>query len=266
MARVNFWQYIVDEEGRPLENVNIRFYLSDNPTQESDIFTHPTFGPSTTTSSANIKTDGNGFFQFWIGDEFETLGGYSAAQKFRLTWQRAGILLGSINNIDIFPPLFQVDETDSNSSTAQQKNKTVSNYMAYLWTTHVNSTYASTIEPHSILPVDITKTNTVVNKLVSNSLMNYILSAIASAGTLSIESTAAVERNFLIESWTPTGSAYYANINHFIGREFPIVQLRFYTGEKAGMTYQPKKIVSLDENSLRVHVTENTSTNLTVVG
>ncbi len=263
MARIHYWQYIVDEEGRPLENVNIRFYLSDNPTQESDIFTHPELGTSTLTSVADIQTDGNGFFEFWIGDEFETLAGYSATQKFRLTWERAGILIGSINNIDVFPPLFQVDETDSSSSTKLEKNKTVSNYLAYTWTQHADSTYASDDPPHSVLPVDITSTNSIANKLVSNNLMNYILSAVASAGTLSIEATAAIERNFTITSWTPTGSDFYINVNHFIGREYPIVQMRFSPSKD---TYNPKKVVSINENSLRIHVTDNIPTELTIVG
>jgi len=263
MARIHYWQYIVDEEGRPLENVNIRFYLSDNPTQQADIFTHPELGTSTFTNVANIQTNGNGFFEFWIGDEFETLAGYSSTQKFRLTWERAGILLGSINNIDVFPPLFQVDETDSTSSTTLEKNKTVSNYLANIWSTHADSTYADADPPHNVVPVDITSQNSTVNKLVSNNLMNYILSAVASAGTLSIESTAAIERNFTIESWSPTGSDFYANVNHFIGREYPIVQMRFSNTKN---TYNPKKVVSLTENSLRIHVTENAATELTIVG
>jgi hypothetical protein len=237
--------------------------LSDNPTQEADIFTHPALGTSTFTSVANIKTNGNGFFEFWIGDEFETLAGYSSMQKFRLTWERAGIIMGSINNIDVFPPLFQVDQTDGSSSTALEKNKTVSNYLGYIWSQHVASTYASEDPPHSILPVDITGTSTTVNKLVSNNLMNYIMSAITSAGTLSIESTAAIERNFTIESWTPTGSDFYINVNHFIGREFPVVQMRF---SNTWDTYKPKKIVSLNENSLRIHVTENRASQLTIIG
>jgi hypothetical protein len=263
MARIHYWQYIVDEEGRPLEGVNVLFYLNDNPTQEADIFTHPALGASTYTSSAGIKTDGNGFFEFWIGDEFETLAGYSAVQKFRLTWERAGILIGSINNIDIFPPLFQVDETDGTSSTKNEKNKTVSNNLAYTWSNHVDSTYASTVPPHDILPVVETSQDAAINKLVSNSLMNYILSAIASAGTLSIESTAAIERNFTISSWSASGSNYYANINHFIGREYPIVQLRF-TDTKT--VYKPIRIASTSANSLRILVSENNSTEITVIG
>jgi len=29
MARVHYWQYIVDSEGRPMEDIEVRFYLND---------------------------------------------------------------------------------------------------------------------------------------------------------------------------------------------------------------------------------------------
>lgn len=262
MARLHYWQYIVDEEGRPLEDVNIRWYLNDNPTQEADIFTHPTLGATTTTSTADIQTDGNGFFQMWIGDEFEDLGGYAATQKFRLTWERAGILIGSIPNIDVFPPLFQVDETDSTSSTTEDKNKTISNTLAYKWDTHADSTHENS-EPHDFVPVDDTKQDTIFNKMVSNNLMNYILSAIASAGTLSIESTAAVERNFTVTSWSASGIDYYTNLNHFIGRQYPIVQIRDSVNE---LMIQPKKVIAIDENTIRLFLSDNPTVEVTVVG
>jgi hypothetical protein len=263
MARLHYWQYIVDAEGRPLENVNIRFYLNDNPTQEADIFTHPTLGSTTTTSTANKKTDGNGFFEFWVGDEFEDLGGYSSTQQFRLAWERAGILLGSISNIDVFPPLFQVDETDNTSSTKDEKNKTISNALAYKWDYHADSTHESSIAPHDFQPVDDSKTDTVYNKMVSNSLMNYLLSAIASAGTLSIESTAAIERNFSVTSWTATGSNYYANLNHFIGRQYPIVQIRDSISE---LMINPMKVIAVDTNQIRIFLADNPNVEVTIVG
>ena len=113
MARIHYWQYIVDDQGRPLQDVNIRLYLSDNPTQEADIFTHHALGAPTTTSIALLKTNGDGFFELWVGDEFENVGGYVSTQKFKLVWQRAGIQIGSISNIDVYPPVFKVDETDN---------------------------------------------------------------------------------------------------------------------------------------------------------
>jgi hypothetical protein len=53
MARYHYWQYIVDEEGTPLDNVEIRFYLSDGTgigSVEASIYRNPSTGAITTTS------------------------------------------------------------------------------------------------------------------------------------------------------------------------------------------------------------------------
>ena len=261
MARVHYWQYIVDEEGRPLENVDIRFLLSDEPTEEAEIFTHNSLGGPTITSSANITTDGNGFFEFWVGDEFELLGGYVATQKFLLTWQRAGILFGQIDDIDVFPPIFTVDETDNTSPVKDQKNKMVSNALAYKWDTHADLTAGD--QPHSFQPVDTSSLNTVNNKMVSNSLINYLLSALSSAGTISIEASAAIERQFIISSWTVSGNEYYVSIDHFLDNTYPLVQIRD-TGTND--QYIPGKVVSLSNNAIRIFAAEDNNSTITVVG
>lgn len=261
MSRIYYWQFILDEEGRPLESVDIRFYLQDNPSEEAEIFTHPSLGVSTTTSEANIQTDGNGFFEFWVGDEFEDSGGYASTQKFILEWNRAGIYTGSIDNIDVFPPLFTVDEADNTSVSKDDKNKLVSNALAFKWDNHVDSGIAG--RPHQFAPVDTTKTDTTKNKLVSNSLINYLLTALASAGTLSIEASAAIERNFDITSWTASGDDYYTNIDHFIGNQYPIFQIRNTDTDEL---YIPKRVVTISENTIRVFVSEENNSSVTVVG
>lgn len=261
MARVHYWQYILDEDGRPLENVEIRFYLNDNPTVEAEIFTDPALGISTTTGEANILTNGDGFFEFWIGDEFEILSGYSSSQKFRLTWARAGIYSGFINDIDVFPPIFTVDEDDNTSVIKDDKNKLVSNELAYKWDTHVDAEIGGA--PHEFAPVDTTSSDETFNKLVSNSLINYLLTALASAGTLSIEASGAVERQFTISSWSPSGDDFYSNVDHFIGNSYPIVQIRNTDEEKM---YIPSKIVSINTNTIRIFVAEEINSKVTVIG
>ena len=267
MARIHYWQYIVDDQGRPLQDVNVRLYLSDNPTQEADIFTHHALGAPTITSTTNLKTDDNGFFELWIGDEFENIGGYVSTQKFKLVWQRAGIQIGSISNIDVFPPVFKVDETDNISSTVTDKNKTISNELAYGWDTHVDTGIAGT--PHDFNSVDTNKTDTVYNKLVSNSLMNYILSAIASAGTLSIAATGAVERSFTVTSWTASAGAYYTVLSHFIGRQYPVLQVSHASDVAGGLAdfrYDPLKVKSLNTNQIELWVSENRHAEVTIIG
>jgi len=269
MARIHYWQYIVDDQGRPLQDVNIRMYLSNSPTQEADIFTHQALGAPTTTSVADIQTDGNGFFEFWIGDEFENIGGYVSTQKFKLTWSRAGIQIGAISNIDIFPPVFKVDETDNVSSTVTEKNKTISNELAYKWDTHVDSNIDS--EPHSFQAVDILKSDAIPNKLVSNYLMNYILSAIASAGTLSIEATGAIQKAFTLAGgdWSVSGDgSYYYDLAHFFGRQYPVVQVTKRMGNPKLDNYriEPKNVRSLDENTIRISVSTAIDAEVTIIG
>ncbi len=266
MARIKYWQYVVDEEGRPLENVNIRWYLTDNPAEEAEIFTDPSLGAPTTTSEANIKTDGDGFFSFYVGDEFEALGGYTATQQFKLTWERAGVFLGSINNIDIFPPVLKVDETDNFSSTKDNKNKLISNALAYKWDTHTDGNVPAS-EPHDLVGVDTAdNVSTTLNKLVSNSLMNYILAAITSAGVVSIGASAATERNFTVTSWTTSGNGelYYVQLDHFIGRQYPLVQVR---DQATDLRIIPAKIYSVDTNSIQIMVSDpNLDAEVTIVG
>ncbi|MHA2030695.1 MAG: hypothetical protein ACW99Q_15020 [Candidatus Kariarchaeaceae archaeon] len=263
MARYHYWQYIVDSEGRPLENVNVRFYLADNPAEEAEIFTHPSLGAPTITSEANTRTDGNGFMEFWVGDEFEAYGGYTSAQQFKLSWERAGILLGTINYVDVFPPVLKVDETDNFSSTKDNKNKTVSNELAEKWDSHTDENVVSS-EPHNLEPVDTSSTDPAINKLVSNSLMNYILAAITSAGALSIGASAATERNFTVNTWTPSGDIFYTQLDHFIGRKYPLVQVR---ESSTDLRIIPAKIKSVDINSVQVMVSDNTvSAEITIVG
>lgn len=265
MARIHYWQYIVDEEGRPLENVNIKWFLSDNPAEEAEIFTDPNLGSPTTTTDAAIKTNGDGFFEFWVGDEFEASGGYTATQQFKLTWERAGIFLGSIKNIDIFPPVLKVDETDDFSSTKDNKNKLISNALGYKWDQHVDGNVPA-VEPHDMQGVDTADSvDNTFNKLVSNSLMNYVLAAITSAGVISIGASAATERNFSVDSWTPSGGdLFYVQLDHFIGRPYPLVQVR---DGKTDLRVIPAKIFTVDTNSIQIMVSDpNLEAEITIVG
>jgi len=260
MARVKFWHYVLDEEGRPVEDADIKFYLA-NTVVPAEIFLHPTAGTTTTTDSTVLQTDGNGYFEFYIGDEWETNGGYTASQKFKLVWSKAGISTGTINNIDVLPQIFQVDETDNTSVEKDVKDKLISNQLAYNWTTHVESRYGS--QPHGIQSVDQTDTNTNKNKLVSNSLLNYMFSVLATAGTLSIQASAAVVREFSVTSWTTSGDEYYTVINHFLGRDYPVVQIRDVADDQLIV---PGMVETIDENSLRIWISEDIDTDITVIG
>jgi len=260
MARIKYWSFVLDEEGRPIENASIKFYLT-NTVVPADIFLHPTAGTTTTTTATAITTNSDGYFELFIGDEWESNGGYSAEQKFKLVWSKAGIATSTINDIDVFPAIFQVNETDSTSLEKDVKNKLISNALAFKWTEHVEAGYGT--EPHGIQAVNENDINTDYNKLVSNSMMNYMFSVLATAGTISIGATGAVVRNFNITSWTSSAGEYYTQINHYIGRDYPVVQVRDIADDQLIV---PAKVETINENSIRLWVSEDIDADITVIG
>lgn len=103
-----------------------------------------------------------GFFEFWVGDSSETKG-YPTSQKFKITWERTGVESGMIDFIDVFPVTIPVNEYDTN----KEKNKCVSNFLANLWTSHVeNNTHII----HGIDEIDLALPIPIRNKLLSNTL------------------------------------------------------------------------------------------------
>jgi len=260
MARIHYWQYIVNEDGEPVENAIIRFYLADSLT-EAEVFLHPTAGITTTTSVAELTTNSNGFFEVWFGDELENTGGYEASQKFKLTWSKAGIASGFIDKIDIYPTVFQVDETDNISQNRAVRNKLVSNELAYSWESHIS--LAAIEGPHNFAAVDYNDTDTTYNKLVSNNLMNYVFSLLSSGGSVSIAASAATVRTFSVNSWTTDGNLYYSNLDHFIGNGYPIVQVRYTATNE---TVEPYKIKSINTDRIQLWMSANNNVEVTIIG
>ena len=134
---------------------------------------------------------------------------------------------------------------------------------------HVDSNIDS--EPHSFQAVDILKSDAIPNKLVSNYLMNYILSAIASAGTLSIEATGAIQKAFTLTGgdWSVSGDgSYYYDLVHFFGRQYPVVQVTKRMGNPKLDNYriEPKNVRSLDENTIRISVSTAIDAEVTIIG
>lgn len=260
MARIKYWQYIVDEEGRPVQGARVHVYEAGTE-EYANIYVNPSTGSQVTSETKEFYTDSNGFITFYIGDEWELSGGYEATQKFKISWSKAGIRLGQIDNIDVFPSIFQVDETDNVSLQRNVKNKLVSNMLAKKWEDHVNSTYSTA--PHDLRPVNVGGSSNTYNKLVSNSLMTYLYNLVASAGGLSIEASAAVYRNYTINTWAASGDEYYSDINHFLNREYPVVQLSETNTEE---WIEPSRIESLGVNAFRVWLSEDIDVNVNVVG
>jgi hypothetical protein len=113
--RFHYWSFLLDEEGQPIENASIWIYLAGTstpaelyPSESGNYQTDPlisTFesyedGDESESNIEIIKTDEDGFFEFWVGNENET-NGYGTEQKFKIKWYKAGIAEGEIDYINI---------------------------------------------------------------------------------------------------------------------------------------------------------------------
>lgn len=113
-------------------------------------------------TAPQLKTNAEGFFEFWIGDSSEK-NGYSTTQKFKITWERIGIESGMIDYVDVFPVTLPVDETDDD----REKNKCVSNLLAKNWQNHINN---ESHIVHGIDEINLDLELPIRNKLISNTL------------------------------------------------------------------------------------------------
>lgn len=259
MARIHYWQYIVDEDGRPISGVGVDFYTTyvakDDPGNVfANIYANSTVGHQTTTDAINTETNQDGYFEFWVGDEWELNGGYVSTQRFTLTWWKAGMARGQIDNIDIYPPTYEIDETVAGQTPATEavrRNKLISNRLAYTWEDHVEQTIP-TDSPHGILPVIVCDTDNVYNKVVSNDLINKIFTLAVSADTVSLDASAADIDNSRIpmdHPWQASGSLYYADVEHNLLNLYPILQVADIADSTLVI---PEAIQSLDNTTTRV--------------
>ena len=140
---------------------------------------------------------------------------------------------GMIDGIQLFPFLFSVDETDNDTD----RNKLLSNKLAYKFENHVDSDYPA--EPHSIKPVDTNDpSDSTYDKVVTNGLMNEInglLNLLLTCGgdAISVTSSGSLVETILLDTFTPSGDGYYADLVHTInrGRKYPILQFYEYLSD-----------------------------------
>jgi len=151
MARYHYWQFIVNQEGQPINNVKINLYLAGTNTP-AHVYSSE-FGGSATNELPQTYTNQAGYFEFWLGDH-EEADGYPIGQKFKLNWERENITSGSIDWIDVFPGFAPVDETDDEDST---KNKLVSNTLAYGWQQHIQHQDVTTTAKPTFRQIRVTE-------------------------------------------------------------------------------------------------------------
>jgi len=174
MARRHYWQFLVTDEGNPIENAEITVYLAGTETT-AYVYSDELGGVAVNTDP-QVNTSRKGYFEFWIADENE-LNGYPYTQKFKIAWNAAGISAGYIDYIDVFSTSVEpVLETDIDET----RNKAVSNLLANGWETHKDSElYVSGVtEIHGMSGVNTDQytsvdSNTRKNKLVNNVLAHF---------------------------------------------------------------------------------------------
>jgi hypothetical protein len=174
MARRHYWQFLVTDEGNPIENAEITIYIAGT-NDPANVYLDE-FGGNATASSPQTHTSRKGYFEFWIADTTEP-NGYFFDQKFKIGWKAPGVSAGYIDYIDVFSTsVAEVDVT----STDPLKNKVVSNLLAKGWEDHrfEEIGIGGVVSIHGMTAVneiefDETNTNnTRRNRLISNIMGN----------------------------------------------------------------------------------------------
>lgn len=181
--RYHFWQFLLNQEGQPINDANISIYKAGTFAPVS-VYTGE-FTSETISDAPQLKTLSNGYFEFWIGDE-EEVSGYPRGTKFKIEWHREGIASGKIDYINIFPEIEGVDESDPASSV---KNKLISNALANQFITHVQHDVLFDGYPiHGMDSLDVLSNDNTYNKIISNRLgkgwedhKNYVFESYSSS-------------------------------------------------------------------------------------
>jgi len=263
LSRIHFWHYVLNEEGVPISDVYINLYLNDDPTTEARIYLTETGSSYTTSSVAEIQTDSNGFFEFWLANEWED-GGYPYTQEFRLEWYKAGIAPGVIQNINPWPNAFSWENTNIGADVSD-KNKFISDFYGNKWWSHVNAVVPSA-SPHDIYPVDYSSgcDDNKYNKVVSNKMLYDIITWCTAEGSESLEYGGVNEHQEEVTTWTPSGDIFYKDVSHsnIIGKT-TIVRLAKINDKKEIV---PKRIRHLNSTATRIFMDYEVNVNVNVQG
>jgi len=215
--RIHFWHYVLNEGGQPIQNAEIRLYLQNAPTTEADIYLTQDAASSTKCSVADIKTDNDGYFEFWLEGEGGS-GGYAHTTEFILEWFKAGIAPGYIYNYNPWPNALVWRDVNVGADVTYE-NKFVSNYLVNKWFDHANAIVPSA-SPHDLHPVDYESgcDDNTYNKVVSNKFIYDILKGCEFGDTYNLNKIydGVKEYHELVPAsgWSPSGSLYYQEFSH----------------------------------------------------
>jgi hypothetical protein len=264
MARIDYWQYLLDQQGNPLQYATVRVYLAGT-LDEANIYLDDKFGSVTTSSNEDLKTDQYGFIQFWIGDRFEVEGGYDVSQQFKVVWDNdVDSIQEEIDNLYIFTPVRRIitDDTIKGDPSNKDKDKVISNRQGYKWEEHVDSIVPSA-SPHGLEPVEFFDTDDVKNKVISNKLGYQMYEMAETASIIGVDISAARYHNEYVGSLTASGGKYYTDITHNFHNYFPIVMV------SKAVDYhviKAEKIQAIDRNITRIWLEDNIALRIAIFG
>lgn len=268
MARIDFWMYMLDSNGIPLQNAEVRVYLA-NTLNEADIYLDSKFGSSTKSSTEDLKTDSYGFIRFWVGDRWEVEGGYNTDQQFRIIWQNdVDSIQEEINNFSVFAPVRPIDISDNIIGVPSNKDydKVISNSQGYKWNFHVDSILPSG-SPHGMEPATFFNLDETKNKTISNKVAYQMYKLAELSSTTGIDVSASRFYSEEVSSWTSSGGIYYKDITHNFSNYYPIVKVsKTSIADNRDYQIKPKRIKSLNENEVRVWLENNIGVVISIYG
>jgi len=263
MARIDYWQYLLDRQGRPLEDAKVRVYLAGT-TIEADIYLNHTFGSVTKAKAEDLKTDKNGFIQFWIGDVFEPEGGYDVDQQFRIVWWNdIDSIVEEIDDLYVFTPVRQIDVSDNIRGQASNVDfdKVISNKQGYKWDAHVDSIVPSA-SPHDLHPVEYFDLDHHTNKVINNKLGYQMYQMAERASYTPIDISAARFTPFSFASLDASGGEYYKDMTHNYNNYYPIVKVI----KTNNHVIEAKRVESISPDVTRIWLSENIPIRVGVFG
>ncbi len=264
MARIDYWQYMVDSQGRPLPDAEVRVYLAGTLT-EADIYLNSTFGSFSNSSTEDLKTNKFGFVQFWIGDEWEVEGGYTVDQQFKIVWQNAyDAIEEEIDDLYVFSPLKPIEVSDSiqGEPDARDLNRVISNKQGKRWNDHIAEIVPSA-SPHDLQPIEFFDLDTKHNRVISNKLGYQLYEMSETASITPIDISAARLYEERVVSWTASGGQYYRDIRHDFNNYYPIVRVYRHSNDNE---MRPKRIQSQGPDYTRVWMADSLDVNIAVYG
>ena len=258
--RIHIWHYILKEDGEPMENADIRLYLSGTTT-EANIYLTKNSANYTTCRNSDLKTNNDGYVEFWLAGDWES-GGYAFTQLFKLEWYKVGTAPGFIEDYNPWPNTLIWRDTNS-SADKDYRNKFVSNYLVNRWLTHIPQIVPSA-SPHNLQPVDYESgcLDDVYDKVVSNKMLNDILQNCYASDSFGFTCDADSHSED-ITSWSIIGSQYYKDISHpTVNNDSYVVLVDINTLEQV----VPANIIFTGTNTTRIIVEENNDMRVTISG